>query len=169
MPVQIYYAWRIRILTKSGVLAGSIVVLAFITFASSICATVFTVLHPIWGDSFDKSLFTSLVIWLTTTAICDIIIATAMVFYLTTHKKDTMRVTKSIVNKIIILTIQTGVLTSVAAVANIITFTSVHQSTTLNAREEWNKTLEAQNDVENISDVSFAHPDGLNGEEKSRH
>ncbi|THU99453.1 hypothetical protein K435DRAFT_855645 [Dendrothele bispora CBS 962.96] len=177
--VQIYYAWRIRILTKSNVLAGFILVLAWVSLASGICGSVFTALHPGW-DGFDRKIFSSLVAWLTTTAICDIIIAIAMVFYLTTHKKDSMAVTKSVVNRIIILTIQTGVITSVAAVASILTFTLIKQATIqfiwdfsisklytnsllsmLNAREEWSKTLDAQNDVENISDVSFVHLDGL--------
>ncbi|THU80028.1 hypothetical protein K435DRAFT_873349 [Dendrothele bispora CBS 962.96] len=187
--VQIYYAWRIRILTRSNVLAGFIFVLALISFASSICGTVFTALHPNWGDGFDQNLLRSLITWLTTSALCDVVIAIAMIFFLTTHKEDSMGVTKCVVNKIIILTIQTGVLTSVAAVADILTFTLIKESTIqfiwdfsisklytnsllsmLNAREEWSKKLEARNDVESISNVSFAHVDGLAdySEEKSR-
>ncbi|THU99480.1 hypothetical protein K435DRAFT_855666 [Dendrothele bispora CBS 962.96] len=186
--VQINYAWRIRILTKSNVLAGFISILALISFASSICGTVFTILHSNWADGFDKSLFSSLVAWLTTSAICDVAIAIVMVFFLTTQKKDSMPVTKSVVNKIIIVTIQTGVLTSVAAVADILTFTLIKGATfqfiwdfsisklytnsllsTLNAREEWNKTLSARNDTESISRLSFACRDGLaNSEENSK-
>ncbi|THU99451.1 hypothetical protein K435DRAFT_794890 [Dendrothele bispora CBS 962.96] len=157
---QIYYAWRIRILTNSNVLAGFIFVLAWVSFAWSICGSVFTALHPNW-DGIDNRLLTSLITWQTTSTVCDVVIAIAMVFYLTTHKKDSMAVTKSVVNRIIILTIQTGVITSVAAIASILTFTLVKQATMLNAREEWSKTLHAQNDVENISDVSFVHLDGL--------
>ncbi|THU93497.1 hypothetical protein K435DRAFT_799688 [Dendrothele bispora CBS 962.96] len=104
-------------------------------------------------------------------AICDVIIAIVMVFFLTTHKKDSMPgVMKSVVNKIIILIIQTGVLTSVAAVADILTFTLIEESTLLNAREEWSKTLSAQNDAESVSDMSFVHRDGLaDSEENSKH
>ncbi|THU91086.1 hypothetical protein K435DRAFT_801523 [Dendrothele bispora CBS 962.96] len=172
--VQLNYASRIRILTKSNVLAGFIFILALISFASSICGTVFTTLHSNWADGFDNSIFISLVAWLTTSA--------------TTQKKDSMPVTKSVVNKIIILTIQTGVLTSVAAVADILTFTLVKGATfqfiwdfsisklytnsllsTLNAREEWSKTLSARNDFESISRLSFACRDGLaNSEENSK-
>ncbi|THU99452.1 hypothetical protein K435DRAFT_794891 [Dendrothele bispora CBS 962.96] len=144
---QIYYAWRIRILTNSNVLAGFIFVLAWVSFAWSICGSVFTALHPNW-DGIDNRLLTSLITWQTTSTVCDVVIAIAMVFYLTTHKKDSMAVTKSVVNRIIILTIQTGVITSVAAIASILTFTLVKQATMLNAREEWSKTLDAHNDVE---------------------
>ncbi|THU83316.1 hypothetical protein K435DRAFT_844092 [Dendrothele bispora CBS 962.96] len=155
-----FYAWRIRISTKSNVLAGFICVLALVSFASSIYGTVFTATHPNWGDH-DNGLLISLIIWLTTSAICDVIIAITMIYFLTTHRKNSMGATKSVVNKIIILTIQTGVLTFVAAVADVLTFTLVRQGTMLNAREEWSKMLGAQNDVENISDVSFVHIDGL--------
>ncbi|THU93495.1 hypothetical protein K435DRAFT_903675 [Dendrothele bispora CBS 962.96] len=169
--VQINYAWRIRILTRSNILAGFIFILALISFASSICGTVFTTLHSNWADGFDKSVLSSLVAWLTTSAVCDVIIAIVMVFFLTTHKKDSMPgVMKSVVNKIIILIIQTGVLTSVAAVADILTFTLIEESTLLNAREEWSKTLSAQNDAESVSDMSFVHRDGLaDSEENSKH
>ncbi|THU80157.1 hypothetical protein K435DRAFT_810098 [Dendrothele bispora CBS 962.96] len=170
-PVQIYYAWRIRILTESNVLAGFIVALALITFASSICATVFGGFHPV-RDSFDKSVYSSLVTWMATTA--------------ATHKKHMMAVMKSVVDKIIILTIQTGVLTSVNAVASIVIFTSTNETqiafiwnssisklytnslvSMLNAREEWNKTLNGQNDAESVSNILFANRDGPADSEQS--
>ncbi|THU99455.1 hypothetical protein K435DRAFT_964410 [Dendrothele bispora CBS 962.96] len=180
--VQAYYAWRIRILTKSNILAGTICVLALASFASSIYGTVFTAVHPNWDDH-DNSLLISLIVWLTTSAICDVVIA------ITTRRKDSMGVTQSVVNRIIILTIQTGVFTFVAAVADVLTFTLVRQGTIqfiwdfsisklytnsllsmLNAREEWSKTLDARNDAENISNISFAHIGGLadDRQEKSR-
>ncbi|THU99470.1 hypothetical protein K435DRAFT_837655 [Dendrothele bispora CBS 962.96] len=186
--VQINYAWRIRALTKSNVLAGFIFILALISFASSICGTVFVAINPDWMHGFDKRIFRSLVAWLTTSAICDVVIAIVMVFFLTTHKKDTMPATKSVVNKIIILTIQTGVLTSVAAVADILTFTLIKETTfqfiwdfsisklytnsllsMLNAREEWSKTLNAQNDAgsSSVSDIRFGHRDGLADNEEN--
>ncbi|KAK7443792.1 hypothetical protein VKT23_015573 [Stygiomarasmius scandens] len=115
-------------------------------------------------------------LWLAASAACDVVISVSLVWFLVKYKRESLSVTDSVATKIMLLVIQTGVITSVAAIVDVITFKVIQKSATiqfiwdfslsklytnsllsmLNARVQWNKLLDAQNDaVVNISGLSL--------------
>ncbi|KAF5341381.1 hypothetical protein D9758_012262 [Tetrapyrgos nigripes] len=157
--VQIYYGWRVRVFTKSNLLAGLVFLLAFVSLASGVTSTILVTLNPEFSDI--PKFQWMLMIWLSSSV---------------RYKRDTLDVTVSVANKIILLTIQTGTITSLAAIADVLTFNLIKNSTiqfiwdfslsklytnsmlsTLNSREEWKKMLEADDGLsgEIISDIAF--------------
>ncbi|KAF8881427.1 hypothetical protein CPB84DRAFT_1791863 [Gymnopilus junonius] len=92
--VQVFYAYRIRILAQSYIVPSIIILLSFIQLAGGIATGI--IAHQ-------SRLFSH--------ALCDVIIAAGMTYYLTT-KKTSWKQTRKIVRKLIRLIIETGTLTA---------------------------------------------------------
>ncbi|KAF7353976.1 hypothetical protein MVEN_01084100 [Mycena venus] len=101
-------------------------------------------------------IITALAVWLTSTAFADLFITGFLVNSLWANKTVIQTQTDSVTDKIIFFTVQTGVLTSFAAVADVLLFLiapAYHSSSNfiwdfslskiLNARTEWNILLAA--------------------------
>ncbi|KAF7290371.1 hypothetical protein HMN09_01295100 [Mycena chlorophos] len=157
-PVQLFMAWRIWLVTKSIWHAALVGVLAFASLAGGIASTVLVALNPQFEHF--ASLKVPLAIWLTSTAFADLFITGILVNFLWLNKTGFQTQTDSVTDKIIFFTVQTGMLTSVAAMADVILFLSIPHTTlnfiwdfclsklysvclvaTLNARQEWNTLL----------------------------
>ncbi|THU93986.1 hypothetical protein K435DRAFT_179999 [Dendrothele bispora CBS 962.96] len=174
--VQIYAGWRIRVLTRSNLLAGFILFLALLSVAAGITSSVYLSLQPSFVAM--NEYIWALMAWLTSSAACDVVISVSLVRILVKHKNESLIQTKSVINKIIILTIQTGIITSVAAVAAVLAFIvqkAVHQHATtqliwdlslsklytnsllsaLNARTRLNKMIDAQNGPSHVCYICF--------------
>ncbi|KAF7313173.1 hypothetical protein MKEN_01003800 [Mycena kentingensis (nom. inval.)] len=157
-PVQLFMAWRIRLVTKSTWLAVLVALLAFTSLVGATISTVFMHLHPRFDEFTDFE--APLAVWLTSTAFADLFITAFLVNFLWVNKTGFKTRTDSVADKIIFFTVQTGTLTSFAAIADVTLFLVLQRTTlmfiwdfslsklyaicliaTLNARNEWNNLL----------------------------
>lgn len=158
-PIQIFVAWRIFIISRAKWLAGLICIFAFISmgggFWTGITVTIIR--------RFDRKpeLHWPALTWLLASAIADVIITASLAFSLS-RRKTGISNTDDAVNRIIRLTIQTGLVTAIFAALDVIFFLALPRTTinfiwdfalsklytnallsTLNARVGWNKAANA--------------------------
>ncbi|KAJ7849349.1 hypothetical protein B0H14DRAFT_3668525 [Mycena olivaceomarginata] len=125
-PVQLFIAWRIRVVTRSYVLPGFIALLAIISFGGGLATSLIVSLFPA-SEKITK-FRTEIIIWLVSSTVCDVVLTVSLVASLWTRKTN-MISTDSYVNKIIRLSIQTGFVTAAGALLDLILFLSVTNST----------------------------------------
>ncbi|KAI9057887.1 hypothetical protein FKP32DRAFT_1597845 [Trametes sanguinea] len=117
--VQCFYAWRIYILSKSVIMGGFICVIALMQTSAGIASGI---MAHLGNDlvTLQQTIMKPLIVWLGGSAICDIIIAAFMLYFLSRSKKglpsDTM------LSRLIHLTVETGALTASAAVLDLVLF-----------------------------------------------
>ncbi|RXW24353.1 hypothetical protein EST38_g1478 [Candolleomyces aberdarensis] len=164
-PVQIFIAWRIRIVSKATWISIIIFLLALTAFSGGIWLSV-TVVH-IRRFSRKPELHWPALVWLLSSAIADILITVSLVYHLS-RRKTGFSGTDTAINKIIRLTIQTGMVTAIFVTLDVICFLVLPHTTinfvwdfalcklytnalmsTLNARAGWNKltTGQAENNL----------------------
>ncbi|KAL0061396.1 hypothetical protein AAF712_011797 [Marasmius tenuissimus] len=118
--VEGFYAWRIWILSRSKALVGVIMFTALVQLGGAIAAGIrgkeAQVLSKLKEYCFIASSF-----WLGGSAVCDIIIACSMTWVLY-RTKSTYKHTQNIVRRIILLTMETGTVTALAATFDLIFF-----------------------------------------------
>ncbi|KAJ7100793.1 hypothetical protein B0H15DRAFT_817319 [Mycena belliarum] len=117
--VQMFFAWRVQVLTGRWYLG---LLTASLALGQLICAMLMAWKchqYPAWAD-FVK--FTDLIIaWMTTTILVDVTITIILVWYLRRHKTG-LEGTDQVVDRLIRLTVQTGMLTSVWALLDLVLF-----------------------------------------------
>ncbi|EIW77414.1 hypothetical protein CONPUDRAFT_168344 [Coniophora puteana RWD-64-598 SS2] len=126
-PVQLFLAWRVKVMSNSSIVPIIIGFLAIISllggFATGITVSFineYAEFHRFEGAP------TS---WLLASAAADVLITASLVWNLY-RRKSGIRVTDDVVNRIIRLTVQTGLVTAAAAIADAIIF--VASTTTIN-------------------------------------
>ncbi|KAE9393233.1 hypothetical protein BT96DRAFT_999608 [Gymnopus androsaceus JB14] len=149
--VEIYMGWRIRQLTSSNLLFMLIMFLAFSSLVGGVSSTIFVSLMPEYSRfrEFQWAILT----WLISSATADIVIAVSLVIYLV--DKELQRQLRS--NRYV--TVQTGALTSIAAISDFLTFVLTRSTlqfiwdlplgkfytisllSSLNARVKWQQML----------------------------
>ncbi|KAJ7793716.1 hypothetical protein B0H14DRAFT_3497788 [Mycena olivaceomarginata] len=118
-PIQLFTAWRISVITGSRILPGFIALLSLSSFAAGITVSAKVIAFPEFR-SFEN--FTIVVIvWLVLSAACDIVIAVGMTHALYTRKTGLSAIDGRI-NQIIRLTLETGALTALTALADVTFF-----------------------------------------------
>ncbi|KAF6758019.1 hypothetical protein DFP72DRAFT_889666 [Ephemerocybe angulata] len=122
---QIFFAWRILILTKSifgKIAAGLVALLAGMQCAAGFGVTIqFTLLDG--KIEAVKSLNRTIIVWLAGSVSCDILISIAMVFVLIFARSSTAySSSKNVLNALIIHTIENGMITTVCALVDLICF-----------------------------------------------
>ncbi|KAF9490595.1 hypothetical protein BDN71DRAFT_1592778 [Pleurotus eryngii] len=153
-PVQLFIAWRINIITKSRLTAGIVSFFSICAFIGGIATTISVTLIPEYArlHEFDGAVIT----WLASSAAADIVITSSLVISLY-RRKTGVRATDDVINRIIRLSVQTGMITAISAAADVIIFVVVPNTTlnfvwdfalsklytnsllsTLNARAGWN-------------------------------
>ncbi|KAJ7110226.1 hypothetical protein C8R43DRAFT_1243195 [Mycena crocata] len=156
-PTQLFMAWRIRLLTKSNILAGLVALFASISLVGGMVSTAIVVRDREFTDGL---VVASIPVWLTSTAFADLLITALLVNFLWEKKTGFKTQTDSVTDRVILLTVQTGLLTSLAAIADVTLFLILPQTTfmfiwdfslcklysislvsTLTARHEWNNLL----------------------------
>ncbi|KAI0762270.1 hypothetical protein C8Q74DRAFT_139542 [Fomes fomentarius] len=114
--VQLFYAWRIWVLTKWRILPGiiSVIALAQLCATLSIAAGIAN-LQDVAGL---LPFFPRTIIWLAGGATADILIAVAMVYLLTTAKKNSHALKSSdrAINRLIRLSVETGSISAACAI-----------------------------------------------------
>ncbi|KAJ7278405.1 hypothetical protein C8J57DRAFT_1306856 [Mycena rebaudengoi] len=125
-PCQLFFTWRIRTFTRSNILAG------FICSLTLLCLGVGTwaVFHLISAGAWSKvpSAHKAAEVWLFATAATDLIIAVCLAMALKT-KKTGIKSTDSVVDRIIRMTVQTGVLTALCSILDVVSFLTIHDAT----------------------------------------
>ncbi|GLB38894.1 hypothetical protein LshimejAT787_0600560 [Lyophyllum shimeji] len=153
-PIQVFVAYRIKIISRATWLAAVICVLAIIALGGGVWLSV-TVVH-VRRYSRKPELHWPALTWLLASAIADITITTSLAYNLA-RRKTGFSGTDDAINRIIRLTIQTGFVTAVFATLDVVCFLAVPHTTinfiwdfalsklytnallsTLNARAGWN-------------------------------
>ncbi|KAJ7129215.1 hypothetical protein C8R44DRAFT_776173 [Mycena epipterygia] len=127
-PIQMFAAWRIKVITESYIIPAFVSLLALASGSSGIAMFVTVLQTPKFRD-FDK-FKTVATMWLVCSAACDILIAGGMTYALLTRKTG-FSVMDGYINRIVRLTIETGSLTAIFALVNVMLFL-VFPFTTLN-------------------------------------
>ncbi|KAK7443225.1 hypothetical protein VKT23_015823 [Stygiomarasmius scandens] len=123
MMGQLFFAYRIKVLSNSRVLPAMIAVMAFTTtvagFITGVCvkeAGRITNLHQL-------STKIAVGIWCGVSALCDIFIAACMTYYLSKSADKSFTKTKLLITRLMRLTIETGTATATIALINLILVT----------------------------------------------
>ncbi|KAI0709503.1 hypothetical protein C8Q76DRAFT_799500 [Earliella scabrosa] len=115
--VQCYFAWRIYVLSVSRVLSGLICLLAFMQGCAAIAGGFLgRVLTPDWREK----AVPAIVVWLVGSAICDILIAACMLYFLSRGRQGLA--SDALLSRLIRLTVETGSLTASLATLDLILF-----------------------------------------------
>ncbi|KAG6915779.1 hypothetical protein DXG01_009861 [Tephrocybe rancida] len=154
-PIQIFIAYRIKIISRQTWLAGAICCLAIASLGGGVWLTA-TVVH-IRRYARKPELHWPAMLWLLASAIADITITVSLTLNLA-RRRTGFAGTDDAINRIIRLTIQTGFITAVFATLDVICFLALPHTTinfvwdfalsklytnalmsTLNARTAWGK------------------------------
>ncbi|TRM57395.1 hypothetical protein BD626DRAFT_212906 [Schizophyllum amplum] len=157
LPIQCFIAWRIWNMTKSAIIASVIVILGLASFGGGIWLTQKIIEVRYFARKPD--LHWAALVWLVAAAVADIMITIVLVWNLA-RRKTGFSHTDDVINAIIRLTIQTGLLTAFLACLDFILFLVFPKTTlnfvcnlclaklytlslmsTLNARQGWNRHL----------------------------
>ncbi|KAJ6573440.1 hypothetical protein DFH09DRAFT_1151871 [Mycena vulgaris] len=119
MPVQLFVAWRVKMLTQSYFVPILIAVLAIVSFGGGLSVTIMVSLRPEYAGfgNFHPFVMT----WLSSSAACDVILSMALIYSLRTRKTGA-GATDRYVDRIICLTVQTGSITAIAAMLDLLVF-----------------------------------------------
>ncbi|KAF7318899.1 hypothetical protein HMN09_00225700 [Mycena chlorophos] len=119
VAVQLFYAWRVKVLTGNLWLVAAVVGSAFVAFSGGIGTSVEVHLHPYFINFIS---FKSVVItWLVGSAVADVIITSILVVHLKSHKTG-LAGSDLLVDRIIRMTVQTGLATSLCATIDLILY-----------------------------------------------
>ncbi|KAJ7617070.1 hypothetical protein FB45DRAFT_1104189 [Roridomyces roridus] len=129
MPIQIFVAWRVRVITNSTILPAIICLLAIVALGGGISVTTMVTLRPNFSQfgEFHPEVIT----WLAASAACDVFLTGSLVISLWVRKgpRNNPISTDSYLNKIIRLTVQTGAITAAASLADMILYIAMPDST----------------------------------------
>jgi len=116
-PVQIFIAWRIKIISQSTLLTALISFFAICSFVGGVATTVAVSVAPEFArfQEFEWTIIT----WLVGSAVADVFITGSLVWSLY-NRKTGVAGSDDIINKIMRLSIQTGAITTIAAITDII-------------------------------------------------
>ncbi|KAJ6594906.1 hypothetical protein B0H19DRAFT_1247539 [Mycena capillaripes] len=139
-PIQLFIAWRVHIVTRSYVLPSIISLLALVSLGGGISVTTVVSLHPDYASF--ANFRAEVIIWLVSSTACDIFLTSSLVYSLVRPsavkyicrnsaliavrskwtRKTNVISTDSYINKIIRLTVQTGLITAAAALLDMILY-----------------------------------------------
>ncbi|KAF8876245.1 hypothetical protein BD779DRAFT_1677853 [Infundibulicybe gibba] len=118
--VQLFFTYRIFILSESKLLASVICLIALTQGGAGIATGVQTLQIDDWSK-IQLEAFVSCTIWLVGAAVCDILIAISMCYCLSRNETG-LRSTHVLISKLIRLTIETGTVTATVATIDIALF-----------------------------------------------
>ncbi|KAJ2912835.1 hypothetical protein MD484_g7580, partial [Candolleomyces efflorescens] len=134
--VQLFFAWRIKILTKSWIFCAIIAVMALAGCVAGIWTAVEVGRTPTFTEF--QNFKATVIVWLASEAVCDVLITAVLVVYLvgivpssipegSTETKQRKHKTgfagsDKVIDRIIRATVQTGLLTMIVATLDLIFF-----------------------------------------------
>ncbi|CCL98278.1 uncharacterized protein FIBRA_00272 [Fibroporia radiculosa] len=111
--VQIFFAWRIYILSRLRWLAGTIILLSLIQLGAGLAGGAKLEQLPAWEAT--KLAEPELITWLVTSGVVDLVIAVSMTILLL-YSKTGVKSTDAVIDRIVRLGIETGTLTATMAI-----------------------------------------------------
>ncbi|KAK0214051.1 hypothetical protein IW262DRAFT_293319 [Armillaria fumosa] len=118
---QAFYAYRIFILSKSRIIPLFVICLSLISSVAAIVTGAYCFLEDSITELNNRRTSISIGFWCASSALCDIIIAICMTYYLM-RSNTSFRRTRILVSKLIRLIIETGTMTAVVALLCLILF-----------------------------------------------
>jgi len=118
-PIQLFFAWRIKSLTKSWWIPVFITILAVASFAGGVWTAVMIRIVLTFANK--PKLHNSALLWFLASCVADILITISLVMTLS-KRKTGFAGTDSVIDKIIRMTIQTGMITAIFAILDVICF-----------------------------------------------
>ncbi|KAL0958473.1 hypothetical protein HGRIS_000612 [Hohenbuehelia grisea] len=118
-PIQIFFAWRIKVITQSYWAAVLVALLALVSLGGGVWTSV--MIGIIKRFARKPELHTPALVWFLSACVADVIITISLCRSLS-QRKTGMAVTDDILNKIIRMTVQTGMITAIAAVGDVVFF-----------------------------------------------
>ncbi|KAF8959217.1 hypothetical protein BDZ97DRAFT_1400919 [Flammula alnicola] len=119
---QIFYAYRLKVITKNKYLVGSIMLLSLVQLGGAIALGVQNKEAGLFSRLFSnqsKQSFITTTVWEVSSALCDVLIAVYMTYHL--RRQDTgIKQTQALLSRIIRLTVQTGTFTATLAIAVVV-------------------------------------------------
>ncbi|KAJ6495168.1 hypothetical protein C8R45DRAFT_986286 [Mycena sanguinolenta] len=159
-PVQLFFTWRIYAVTKNKILVGGISLFSLAAFGGGVWTTVLVPMVATFPRI--PLLYRSAEVWLISSAVTDISIASVLAYTLS-RKKTGWGVTDTVLNRLILMTVQTGMLTALFSIADVACFLTLRGETvnfffnialsklyantlmsTLNARKNLKRVLDEQ-------------------------
>ncbi|KAF7422992.1 hypothetical protein PC9H_011156 [Pleurotus ostreatus] len=116
-PVQLFMARRICVLSESVIVPIIISVLSFVSLGGGTALSILVTVIPDFSRF--NEFYPAVSTWLGASALADLLITGCLLFTLQ-RKRTGMRATDGIINKIMLLTIQTGLITTVFAIADLV-------------------------------------------------
>ncbi|KAF9009240.1 hypothetical protein BDZ89DRAFT_964867, partial [Hymenopellis radicata] len=124
--VQLFYSYRVSVLSGSKVLGCAIASIAVSSFVAAILDGVLQLKHGLYSHT-ARELSLAPCVWLAGSALCDVIIAAMQTYYLV--KMDVaFKATRNRIARLVRLTIETGILTATAATI-VLVFLAVNEET----------------------------------------
>ncbi|KAI0771217.1 hypothetical protein BD413DRAFT_65351 [Trametes elegans] len=117
--VQLFFAWRVKVLTSNWYAVVLIALCAVAQFCGGLGTSIAIGMVPQFTHFQEFQVV--VIIWLAFSAVADTLITISLVWHLRTHRTG-MPVTDDIINKIIRLTMQTGLLTALCAIIDLVLF-----------------------------------------------
>ncbi|KAJ3784290.1 hypothetical protein GGU10DRAFT_358267 [Lentinula aff. detonsa] len=119
MPIQCFFAWRITKITKSYIIPAIIVVLAFTSATGGFITGIKIVILKLFIKK--PELHWSALLWFLPSCVADILITVTLVRSLS-KRKTSFSVTNSMIDKLIRMTVQTGMITAICAIGDVACF-----------------------------------------------
>ncbi|KAJ7119022.1 hypothetical protein C8R44DRAFT_878540 [Mycena epipterygia] len=120
-PIQLFFAWRIRSLTKSYWVPAIVGILALASFTGGIWTAGTSIIVPFQQRLELIVVHNSALLWFLASCVADILITISLVISLA-KRKTNFSTTDSVIDKIIRMTVQTGMLTAVFSILDVICF-----------------------------------------------
>jgi len=117
--VQLFFAWRVKVVTGNIWAVILIAACAIINMLSSVGTSVAVGMIPVFTEFVRFKVI--VIMWLVSAAVADVCITVSLTHHLQKHKTG-FAATDDVVNRIIRLTVQTGAITAICAIIDLIFF-----------------------------------------------
>ncbi|TFK39302.1 hypothetical protein BDQ12DRAFT_587558, partial [Crucibulum laeve] len=127
--VQIFYAYRIYVFSKSKIMAAFITLMALTQCSAGIVAGSLAAVVSNWTMLTFKSVRIASGIWTAVSAACDVVIAICMSYQASiflSRRKSILKSTQTLLTRIIKLVIGTGIFTALVAILSLVLFEATH-------------------------------------------
>ncbi|KAJ8090729.1 hypothetical protein PM082_018295 [Marasmius tenuissimus] len=124
-PIQLFFAWRIQRVTGIWWISAIIALLALASCAGGIWTGVMVGVVKTFARK--PELHTPALVWFLTSCVADVLITISLVRSLS-QRKTGFTVTDSVIDKIIRTTVQTGMITAVCAIGDVVFFMTLERT-----------------------------------------
>ncbi|KAF7985512.1 hypothetical protein HWV62_3727 [Athelia sp. TMB] len=122
--VQLFYAWRVQVLIRSMCITAAAILGAAASASLGITVAIQGKIFPVY-DGWQREFEPWVLAWLGISAVTDITLAAVLVGFLL-KRKTGQEAADSLINRIVKSTVQTGALTALLAIVNVIVFVNLH-------------------------------------------